>query len=179
MKDRNIIFRKMKEDDLKLLHQWFQVPHVLKWYARNEKYTFKMIQKKYLPRINDESIPSYIICDYDNPVGYIQFYHVTDHLPESIVNYDHPLFNDFNPKELVGIDLFIADESYLHTGFSAEVLKLFIKTYIKGRFKAILVDPLRQNISAVSFFERNGFRHIKSQDNNHYLMLLTTDRKEI
>ena len=46
MKRRNIRFRKMNADDLKLLHQWFQIPHVLKWYARGEKYTFEMIQEK-------------------------------------------------------------------------------------------------------------------------------------
>ncbi len=67
---------------------------------------FKMIQNKYLPKINDESILSFIIWDYDNPVGHIQLYHVTDHLPEGIINYDHSLFNNFKPKELIGIDLF-------------------------------------------------------------------------
>src|SRR3990167_9099177 len=103
----------MNANDLKLLHQWFQIPHVLRWYARNEKYTFEMIQEKYLPRINDATIPSFIICDHDKPVGYIQFYHVTEHLPEGVANYNHPVFNDFKPNEIVGIDLFIADENYL------------------------------------------------------------------
>lgn len=81
----------MNENDLKLLHQWFQIPHVLKWYARDVKYTLEMIQEKYLPRINDYSISSFIICDYDKPVGYIQLYHLTDHFPERITDYNHPL----------------------------------------------------------------------------------------
>jgi aminoglycoside 6'-N-acetyltransferase len=131
-----------------------------------------MIKEKYLPRINDATILNFIIHDHDKPVGYIQFYHVTDHLPEGIPDYSHPLFNDFKPNEIIGIDLFIADENYLHTGFSSEVLEIFINTYVNNKFKAILVDPLKQNTSAISFFERNGFRHIMSQDNNHDLMVL-------
>lgn len=181
MKSRNIIFKKMDEGDLKLLHGWFQIPHVLKWYARDERYTFEMIQKKYLPRINDATIPSFIIYDQEKPVGYIQFYYVTDHLPEGVADYNHSLFKDpglkhtgasLKPNEIVGIDLFIADENYLHTGFSSEALEAFIHTYIKNNFKAVLVDPLKQNTSAISFFERNGFKHIMSQDNNHDLMML-------
>jgi aminoglycoside 6'-N-acetyltransferase len=111
------------------------------------------------------------------PMGYIQFYHVTDHLPEGVADYSHPLFIDFKPNEIVGIDLFIADENYLHTGFSSEVLEIFINTYINNKFKAMLVDPLKQNISAISFFERNGFRHIMGQDNNHGLMVLRIEQK--
>jgi hypothetical protein len=59
----------MNANDLKLLHQWFQIPHVLRWYARNEKYTFEMTQEKYLSRINDATIPSFIIYDNDKTYG--------------------------------------------------------------------------------------------------------------
>jgi PhzF family phenazine biosynthesis protein len=170
--DIDINFKEMNEDDLYLLHQWFQIPHVLKWYAKDKKYTLEMIREKYLPRISDASIPSFIIYDNDKPVGYIQFYHVTDHLPEGIINYNHPLFNDFKPKEIAGIDLFIADENYLHTGFSSKALEKFISMYINNKFKAILVDPVELNTSAISFFRRNGFENMMSQDNNHYLMIL-------
>src|SRR5688500_11834457 len=151
MKNNNITFKKLNENDLKLLHQWFQTPHVLKCYARDKKYSFEEIKEKYLQRINDASVPNFIIHAQDKPIGYIQCYYLTDHLPEGIVDYSHPLFNDFKPNELVGIDLFIADKNYLRTGFSSEALALFINTYLKEKFKAVLVDPLKQNITAISF----------------------------
>jgi aminoglycoside 6'-N-acetyltransferase len=172
MNSYNILFKKVNEDDLKLLHQWFQIPHILRWYARDKKYTFEMIQEKYQPRINNASILSFIICDRDKPVGYIQLYHVVDHLPDGVEDYNHPVFKDFKPNELAGIDLFIADINYLRTGFGSEALELFIGMHINNRVKAILVDPLKQNTFAISFFERNGFRHVMSQDNNHDLMML-------
>ena len=162
----------MTEHDLKLLQQWFQIPHVLKWYARDEKYTLEMIQEKYIPRINDTTIPNFIIYYDDKPVGYIQYYQVANHLPQVIIDYNHPIFEEFKPNELAGIDLFIADENYLHTGFSSKALKVFISTHINNKFKAILVDPVIQNTSAISFFKRHGFENIMSQDNNHHLMVL-------
>lgn len=172
MNSFNIVFRKMNTDDLQLLHQWFHIPHVLKWYARGDNYTFKMIKEKYLPRINDESIPGFIICDHVKPVGYIQFYYLTYHLPEGIKDYKHQVFNDFKPDEIVGIDLFIADQNYLYTGFGSVALEQFIHSYIKNKFKAILVDPVKQNSHAILFFERNGFVHMVSDDENHDLLLL-------
>lgn len=172
IKNGKINFKKINENDLKLLYRWFQIPHVLKWYARDEKYTSEMIEEKYRQRINDVSIQSFIIYDQDKPVGYIQYYHVTEHLPEGIIDYTPPLFNNFKPNELIGIDLFIADENYLHMGFASVALALFINTYLNEKFKAVLADPVKQNTSAISFFERNGFRHILSQDAIHDLMLL-------
>lgn len=175
MKTHHINFKKMDENDLTLLHRWFQIPHVLKWYAEDKKYSLEEIREKYLPRINDTSIPNFIIYDQGKPVGYIQFYRLTDYLPEGMV-YNHPLVNDtgasFKLDELVGIDLFIADKDYLHTGFSNETLALFIDTYLKEKFKAVLVDPTKQNIIAIKFYEKNGFKHMMSLDDKHDLMIM-------
>ena len=179
MTNRNIIFKKMTEDDLKLLYQWFQIPHILKWYARNEKYTLEMILEKYLPRLNNRTISSFIIRVDNYPVGYIQLYQITNHLPQGIADYNHPLFNSLKPDELVGIDLFIADEKYLHTGLGSEALKIFLDAHIKDKFSGVLVDPLKENSTAISFFEINDFKHLASQDTKHDLMLLTTATKKI
>lgn len=131
-----------------------------------------MIEVKYLPRINNASIPSFIIYDQDNTVGYIQYYHVTKHLPEGVKDYSHPIFSEYKPSELVGLDFFTANQNYLRTGFSSEALAIFIRIYLKGKFKAAFVDPLKHNTVAISFFEKNGFRHVLSQNANHDLMLL-------
>ena len=171
MKSNNIIFKRINKKDLKLLHKWFQIPHVLKWYARGEKYTLKRIEEKYIPRINNPTITNFIIYDHDKEVGYIQFYLLTDHYPEGIKNNNHPLFKDFKLEELVGIDFFIAEENYLHTGFSSYALNEFIKKYIQGKFQAVLVDPDKENSIAIRFFEKNGFKQILSQDNQHDLMV--------
>ena len=47
----SINFKTLTENDLPLMLNWFQKPHVKKWYARGESYTLEMMRKKYLPRI--------------------------------------------------------------------------------------------------------------------------------
>lgn len=47
-------FKPLVEEDLILLYQWFQVPHIKKWYARGQHFSFDMIKEKYLPRINPQ-----------------------------------------------------------------------------------------------------------------------------
>lgn len=170
MKSDDIFFKKLKEKDLTKLHEWFQVPHVLKWYAKEKNYTLKEIQEKYLPRITDETISHFIIFDGSKPIGYIQFYKVMHHLPEGMKK-DHPLFENFIPDELVGIDVFIADEHYLNTGFSRVALRKFINHYLRNQFRAALVDPDKNNKIAIKFFEKVGFKFTLSQDENHVLML--------
>jgi aminoglycoside 6'-N-acetyltransferase len=46
---KSINFKSLGENDLPLLHHWFQRPHVKQWYARDENYTLDMIREKYLP----------------------------------------------------------------------------------------------------------------------------------
>jgi hypothetical protein len=97
-KAKDMIWLAMDGNDLKLLHEWFQILHILKWYARYEK--------------------------------------------------------------------------YLRIGFASVALALFTNFYLKRQFTAALVDPLKENTATISFFERNGFKHILSQNTNHDLMLL-------
>lgn len=171
LQKNNITFKKLSENDLILLYHWFQIPHILKWYARNTTFTIADIKNKYLPRIDDATIPNYIIYNNDKPIGYIQYYQLPYHLPEGIKHNNHPIFNEFKPEELVGVDLFIADINVLHTGLSSDALNLFIKKYMIDQYKGILVDPTRTNMIAIKFFEKNGFVRIDSQDEQHVLLL--------
>jgi RimJ/RimL family protein N-acetyltransferase len=172
---KSIHFKSLTENDLPLLHTWFQKPHVKEWYARGENYTLNMIREKYLPRlINSESIPNFIVYADNTPIGYIQLYCVKDSLPDGVTNYNHSLFDDFKPNETAGVDLFIADESYLKKGYATLALTNFIEEYVRGKFILLVTDPLKINKNAIQFFERNGFKEFKSSTNNtaNELMIL-------
>lgn len=171
MVDNHITFKKMTKNDLTTLHQWFHVPHVLQWYARGKRFSLNEIKQKYLPRINDDTIQSYFIHTNGKPVGYIQIYQVEHHLPEGIESHDHSIFSEYHLNELAGIDLFIADVNLLHTGFCSAMLNSFIENHIKATYHAIVVDPLKTNITAIKFFEKNGFTHITNQDELHHVMI--------
>jgi len=175
MNNQEIIFKSLNHDHLPLLHQWFQKPHILQWYARGKEYSLEMIKQKYEPRLNDSTIQSFIIYVDSDPIGYIQFYKVSHHFPEGVSNYDHPLFNQYKRDEIAGIDFFIADEKYLKKGYASSTFMKFINT-LKGKFKAVVVDPMKTNEQAILFFKRIGFCPLERGQNDIIeLMILNLD----
>ncbi|VVC77259.1 Bifunctional AAC/APH [Aquicella siphonis] len=173
MTNHEIVFKPLREEDLTLLFQWFQKEHVLRWYARGQGYTLEMIKEKYRPRLDDPDLKSYIIHIHDKPVGYIQLYRLSSYFPEGISDYSHPLFSLFQPHELAGIDLFMADENYLGKGYASKALMCFVQACVKNEFRALLADPSKENSRAIAFFMRNGFREVESPyPHDHAIMLL-------
>lgn len=171
---KSIDFKLLTENDLPLLYNWFQKPHIRKWYARGESYTLDMIKEKYRPKIlNSESIPNFIVYADNIPIGYIQLYCVSNSLPDGVTDYNHLLFNNFKPNEIAGIDLFIADENYLKKGYATLALTNFIKAYVQNKFTLLVTDPLKSNKNAIQFFERNGFKKFNpNNDSINQLMIL-------
>ena len=171
----NIIFKSLTENDLLLLHSWFQIPHVKKWYARGKKYSIDMIREKYLPRLDNPYIRSFIVYMNDTPVGYIQFYYVSHHLPDGVKSDEHFIFGKYNRDEIAGIDLFIGPPEYINKGNGSAILKNFINEHLKRKFKLLVTDPLKDNVHAIRFFERNGFQRVALEQDTglNELMMLT------
>ncbi len=176
---QTITFKALTQTDLSLLHTWFQTPHVKLWYARGEDHTFDEVKEKYLPRILDPNLMlNFIIYAAAIPIGFIQLYGLNKFLPDGVADYAHPLFENYQPTDIAGIDLFIADEKYLRKGYATLTLKIFIQEYVQGQFNYLLVDPLKSNKIALSFFEKNGFAHCSQADSNtlNDLMILPVGR---
>jgi len=160
---KSIHFKPLTENDLLLMFNWFQKPHIHQWYARGKSYTLNMIKEKYLPRIlNPKSTPNFIVYADNTPIGYIQLYCVKDSLPDGVKDYMHSLFDNFKSNEIAGVDLFIADEHYLKKGYATLALTNFIKEHVQGKFILLVTDPLKINKNAIQFFKRNGFKKLLS-----------------
>jgi aminoglycoside 6'-N-acetyltransferase len=165
-------FRRLCKKDLELLYTWFNEPTINQMYARNQTWSLDDIQKKYLPRIvGEENVPSFIIFNNDNPIGFIQYYCVTEALPEGIGGHNNSLFKEYTPSDLAGIDLFIAQEMNRGKGLGANIMKNFISEHLT-QFKAIVVDPNSNNIHAIRCYEKAGFvKSTFSQDPDYIVMI--------
>lgn len=136
---KSIYFKPLTENDLPLLHIWFQKSHVKEWYARGKKYSMDMIKEKYLPKIlNPESILNFIVYANNTPIGYIQLYRVNNFFPDGVTDYNHPLFDNFKPNEIAGIDLLYATLTLTH----------FIKEHVQNKFTLLVTDPLKINTTS-------------------------------
>ncbi|HAU1108737.1 TPA: GNAT family N-acetyltransferase [Legionella pneumophila] len=165
-------FKTLAVEDLNQLYQWFQEPTINYWYARDKNWTLNEIKEKYEPRIlGQEHVPSFIVYVDNSPFGFIQYYLLTESLPDGIDGYESELFQQYKAKDLVGIDLFIAEEKGRSKGLGVELIGQFIDQFLI-RFKAIVVDPNVNNQQAIRCYKKAGFKHTElSQDSNHLIML--------
>jgi aminoglycoside 6'-N-acetyltransferase len=171
-------FKTLEEADLGLLYRWFQDPTIKQHYARGRAFTSKDIKNKYLPRIlGEENIPSFIAYKNNNPIGFIQYYVLSEHLPEGILNYKNSLFSQYSPDEVVGIDCFIASGSNRGQGIGAQLINDFIAEFLM-QFRSVIVDPAYDNTFAIRCYEKADFKKTAySEDKNYLVMLKTIERQ--
>lgn len=169
-----LYFKRLCENDLELLYTWFKDPIINQLYARNQHWSLDDIKQKYLPRIlGYDNVPSFIIFKNSNPIGFIQYYCLIEHLPEGIQGYNNSLFKEYTPDELVGIDLFIGQNIDRGQGLGKTIINCFITEYLT-QFRAVIVDPNNENIQAIRFYEKTGFvKSTFSQDPSYVVMIRT------
>jgi aminoglycoside 6'-N-acetyltransferase len=166
-------FKLLDEKDLALLHRWFQEPTIKQSYARGQRFTLEDIKNKYLPRIKEqENVRSFIAYRDNIAIGFIQYYQITESsLPEGVKSYNSPLFKQYTPNELAGIDCFIASAENRGKGLGQDMINTFITEFLLN-FKAIIVDPDKSNQSAIRCYEKAGFKTSNYSEDNHYLVML-------
>lgn len=168
-----IDFKPLHKDDLRLLYQWFQEPTINQQYAWGQTWSLKDIENKYLPRLNGhDSVPSFIIYLDNNPIGFIQYYCLSDHYPEGIQK-ESSLFKSYQPNQIAGIDLFIATHENRGQGFGVVIINQFINEFLT-HFRLVIVDPNHDNIQAIRCYKKSGFEESNYSEAPDYLLMIRT-----
>jgi RimJ/RimL family protein N-acetyltransferase len=150
----DLLFRPMTRDDLPLVHEWHQRPHVVRWWTVRK--TFEEVEEHYLPTIEGtEPTDHYIALLEDEPVGMIQSYQVSDYP-------DWEALTGVGPS-VAGIDLFIADEALTGRGIGTEMIRRFVDevVFAEPATTACVADPDVQNLASMRAFEKAGFRVVR------------------
>lgn len=171
-------FKALTIDNLKQLHRWFQEPLIKQLYAKNQIWSLNDIIHKYQPRINGkENIPSFIIEIESHPIGFIQYYKLQEHLPDGI-KHNNPLFKNHHPNDIVGIDIFIAEQQKRGKGLGAQIINQCIFEFLMG-YQLVVVDPEQSNLQAIRCYEKAGFVATDfSADKTHLLLIKEAKRHE-
>jgi RimJ/RimL family protein N-acetyltransferase len=147
-------FRPMQVDDLRLLHEWLQRPHVRRWWKDRE--TYDGIVAHYGPSIEgSDPTDLYVVLLDDEPFGFVQTYRVAD----------YPEYATLIGAEdgAAGVDLFIADPALIGQGLGTELLRRFASevVFANAATSHCVADPDVENIASVRAFEKAGFRVVR------------------
>jgi aminoglycoside 6'-N-acetyltransferase len=150
---REIGFRPLGRDDLRLMHEWLRRLHVRRWW--DEHMSYGSVVEHYLPAIDGRrAVDLYLIILEGRPVGFIQSYLLADH-------------PDFAERVglgagVAGVDLFIAEEELTGKGLGSEVLRRFVRDVVfrEPGTIACVADPDVRNAASIRAFEKAGFRRV-------------------
>ncbi len=130
-----IRFRPICSDDLALILEWLQRPHVKEWWDDGDD-TIDKVAAHYL---SDAEMTKRFIVEFEGrDAGYFQ-YHC------------------YNPRH-IGVDQFLADEAQLSQGIGTSCLQAFLDMIRKASTSSIVsVDPHPANKRAIRCYEKCGF----------------------
>lgn len=169
---QKITFSPLTTSDLTLLHQWLQESSVKHWYEKDKDWSLNDVKDYYQARLSGkEHVPSFIAYLGDKPLGFIQYYLLTDFLPEGISGHEHEIFKQYTASNIAGVDLFIANALHRGKGIGVALISQFIEKYLAD-FKLAIVDPDTDNHQAIRCYEKAGFEKTTySKEPNHLILI--------
>ena len=155
-----ITFTPLAEPHFPLLLKWLETPHVKKWWDQDVTYTMDLVKEKFgkhihglaLSKNSNHKTYAYIICANKEMIGYIQAYNAHDFAQENSLNLSAI------SGSVCGIDLFIGEQLFLHKGWGTVILNAFESQVLTTHFDRCLIDPAKDNLTAIKAFKKAGFK---------------------
>ncbi|MBZ9687454.1 acetyltransferase [Clostridium estertheticum] len=158
-KDGELTIRSLERDDKHLIVKWLSDNQVLQYYeGRGNPHNENMVEEKFY---SEDIYETRCIIEYfQTPIGYIQFYPISE---EDREKYGYVTFQD----TIFGTDQFIGETKYWGQGIGKVLMESMINFLItvKGA-KKIILDPQSWNQRAIKCYEKSGFIKVKLLPNH-------------
>ncbi len=169
-----VSFQPLVEKHCSLLLKWLEAPHVKAQWDQDITYDLSLVKEKFGRHIHTHHPKdgvagltyAYVIMINDLPIGYIQFYNARDFSEENKLNLAGL------PDKIAGCDVFIGEHDYVGKGLGVGIMQKFCNEHIFLNFAACLVDPDRNNISAIKAFKKAGFKKLINQPADDTLWMI-------
>ena len=146
--------RLMREEDLPMLHEWLNRPHIVEWWG-NERASMDEVRAKYLPRVlAAERVTPYIALLDGRPFAYAQSY--------VVLGSGDGWWEEVTDPGVRGIDQSIADETLLGQGLGTCLVQALVQRLLRDpAVTTVQTDPAPDNARAIRCYEKAGFRRVK------------------
>jgi aminoglycoside 6'-N-acetyltransferase len=151
-----VALRPLHRDDLSVLTQWLQAPHVREWW-RDEPTDLASVEERYGPCIDgDDPTELFVIEAVGRAVGMIQRYRFAD---EPV--WRQVLADIVDVDSAAGFDYLIGEHDALRQGVGTAVVRqLAATTFDQWPADSIVVTVQQANIASWRVLENAGFTRI-------------------
>jgi RimJ/RimL family protein N-acetyltransferase len=141
-------FKPLTPQDLRLLHEWLQRPHVARWW--HEPTTLTELERDYLPCMAPASTTRAYIAWLDGePVGFIQAY--------VVMGSGDGWWEQETDPGARGIDQFLANAEQLGRGLGSSMVRAFVeRLFDDTEVTKVQTDPSPENERAIRCYRRAG-----------------------
>ncbi|MBX3619217.1 MAG: AacA4 family aminoglycoside N(6')-acetyltransferase [Rhizobacter sp.] len=154
---RRLTLRPMTEQDLPMLHDWLNRPHIVAWWGGEDaRPTLDEVLAQYRPStLAQASVTPYIAMLGDEPIGYAQSY--------VALGSGDGWWEDETDPGVRGIDQSLADPSQLGKGLGTRLVRALVaRLFEDPSVTAIQTDPSPDNARAIRCYEKAGFVRLKT-----------------
>ena len=151
-RDNHVTLRLMSEQDLPMLHEWLNRPHIVEWWGGEaERPTLNDVLEHYLPRVlAKDSVTPYIAMLGEEPIGYAQSY-------VALGSGDGWWEEETDPG-VRGIDQSLANPTQLNKGLGTKLVRALVdRLFSDPSVTKIQTDPAPSNLRAIRCYEKAGF----------------------
>jgi AacA4 family aminoglycoside N(6')-acetyltransferase len=150
--ENTVTLRLMTENDLPMLHDWLNRPHIVEWWGgEEERPTLEDVREHYLPRVlAQESVTPYIAMLDDEPIGYAQSY--------IALGSGDGWWEEETDPGVRGIDQTLANPAQLNRGLGTRLVRALVNLLFSDPLVTkIQTDPAPSNYRAIRCYEKAGF----------------------
>jgi RimJ/RimL family protein N-acetyltransferase len=149
-------FRPITMDDMPMLHEWLQRPHVAEWWMPSP--SLEEVVEEFAPLTQSGGpVQGYVALEGSREIGYIQSYVVKD--------CGDGWWEDEQDPGARGIDQFLADGDQLGRGRGTAMVRGFVAhLFDDPAVSHIQTDPDPRNVRAIRCYEKAGFHAVSEVD---------------
>lgn len=150
-----VTLRLLAEDDLTLLHEWLNKPHIVEWW-QGERPTLNEVRQHYRPRIvSPEKVTPFIGLLDGKPFAYAQSYVAMGALDG--------WWEEETDPGVRGIDQSIGYPQLMGRGLGTRLVEALVDLLFRDpRVTKVQTDPAPENLRAIRCYEKAGFRKVKA-----------------
>ena len=147
----------MTEQDLPLLHEWLQQPHIVEWWGGEaERPTLAQTRERYLPSaLAAARVTPYIALQGDEPIGYAQSY--------VALGAGDGWWEEETDPGVRGIDQSLGRPELLGRGLGTQLVTALVeRLFADPAVSRVQTDPSPANRRAIRCYEKAGFRRLRT-----------------